>query len=340
MSTHEFVSTIRHRFDLKVGMSHAQGRVLEISRDYGHLALSLVDRGFEVSIGMPDDIYALDGRSDKRDVGPERLSNTVDFWSQGGFDTILQLQPFAPFGQGEEACLRLAELLRPGGKAILRCGQLDWERLEHLDHQLRERECTIIHAQAVDILDHWWIRARLAEDYPAAFEELVRVFKVPGAIELWEFIERQVVPLLSFSSLSPGFVIIERATPDHAPPAWSTQPRLEPHSSRIDAEVLRELLKEDFEAFQETFGKLTRTPGGVRLLVTLDQWLGRHLPARVDFLSLLDSDNRARILDLVAWRWTQGWNQHLPGCLSVAPLVEYEVFQSLVRVLKPLKETT
>lgn len=340
-----FIPKLRGRFDLMVGMAHSRGRVLEISSGVGRLAAPLFDRGLSVTLLTPHHGSDLREALGGREVHVLRASSDGALPVSETFDTILCLDP-PHDGEGHgDTLIHMVEGLNPGGKLLYRCTSLELKELESLERRLRPLGISITHAQACDLFDqNPALMHGLSESYDAAMEELARVFERPGALELWEFVERVLFPMLPAAGSKYGFLVIERFHEGHPSATWASKPRLEAPLISFDATAFAGVMGPDFERMSQTLNTLTRTPGGLRLLVVLDQMISRRLPTQIDYFSFLGPGNRARILDLIAWKWAQEWHEQIPDSLrssqglSLPPLLEYEVFRSVANVLKPLKE--
>ena len=340
MNRHGFARKLRARFDLMQAMTFSQGPILQLFPENGYLAASLYDRGLQVSLVTDAPSAKLGESLGTRDIS---LKASQAPWGEG-YAGILHLDATTPGDWDDELVIRLVKSLAPGGRLLCRLPRADAERLFILGDRLGELGAGIVHAQVCDVFDaNSGLRDALQEGYEETMRELSATFELPGAVGLWEFLERLVLPWFPLAGSAWLFVIVERGT--QAPSSWADRPRLESPLLHVDVDVLRSVGGSESDAMQQALNTLVRTPGGLRLLVTLDQMISRFLPLTIDFMSFLDEDNRARILDLVAWRWTQTWHSRIPPTMpsslgiALPPLLEYEVFQSLARILKPLKES-
>ncbi|MBI6546604.1 MAG: class I SAM-dependent methyltransferase [Cyanobacteria bacterium NC_groundwater_1444_Ag_S-0.65um_54_12] len=399
-----FVTTLKNLREIALAIQYSRGRVLDAGAGTGRFTIPLYDAGFDVT-GLDISAEMLDVARQAAGVRPIPFIAGSVFelpYEAASFDTIVSITVVPHFPQWTDILREYARVLRPGGRMIFNMCSLPnviWANRNGLRHgamahpkdpnyyqaevDLPDVSAALARAGAVvtqivpyDSFNHnYLLREALGTSNDTVMAELEHVFRWPGALELWAYVEQTVLPCLPIT-VSYGYLVIAevpgddgtQSTPWVPPPALELDGSSPEHrssylaqrgdplrraapgesgrgslSGALTTRVLRRMMgNPEFDAFYQGLQVRMQPEGAPKLIAALNELVGPYLPVPVDFMALLSPYHQARVLDQVAWRWAQGWYQRSPNGTfdrrgtAFAPLLEYEVLNHLTRVLRPL----
>lgn len=364
-----FVTTLKNLREIDLSTQLSRGRVLDAGAGTGRFTIPLFDAGFDVT-GLDVSAEMLEVARQAAGERPIPLVQGSVFdlpYESGSFDTIVSITVVPHFPQWADILREYTRVLRPGGRMIfnmcslpnvkyanrvaLRHGAMahpgdpNYYQAEIAPEEviatLAEIGATVTHLIPYDVFNHnYALREALGSRNEAVMAELEHAFREPGALELWDYIERALFPHMPFTASYGYMVVAELDGPDGKPTPWIPPTPLRLDAGRLDADVLNTVMGEAFEAFRTGLHAHLQPLGAVRLVAALNDLIGAHLPIPVDFLSFLDPLDQTRVLDQIAWRWACGWHAGTQAIshrgVDLAPLMEYETFNHLTKSLKPL----
>lgn len=360
--------------EIALACEFAQGKVLDAGCGTGRFTIPLHDAGFDVTgLDVSDGMITVARQVAAHRPIPFVQGSIFDLpFDAGSFDSVISITVINHFPQWGDILREYARVLRPGGRMVFNlrsrphvdfanrhgvrfgtpghAGDPNWFMAEveadDVIGTLRDMGATVTHLIPYGAFDsNLILQEALADGYDAAMAQLQTPFRQPGALELWDFLERSLFPALPIA-VGYGFMVVaEVPGPAGAPAPWSPPPAIELTNGLFDATAIKNVLGAEFIPFKQGLKEHLRPVGAIRLLAALNNVFGPKLPIAIDFLSLLDSEDQARVLDQVAWDWTRQWHGSLGDAFThsgapLAPMMTYEVFKDFARILKPLTKET
>lgn len=364
-----FVTTLKNVREIALSTQLSRGQVLDAGAGTGRFTIPLFDAGFDVTgLDVSAEMLGVARQAAGDRPIPLVQGSVFDLpYGPGSFDTVVSITVVPHFPQWADILREYARVLRPGGRMIFNMCSLpnvmfaNRDGLRHgaMAHPgdpnyyqaeispeeviatLAELGATVTHLIPYDVFNHnYALREALGPRNEAAMAELEHAFREPGALELWDYIECMLFPHMPFVASYGYMVVAELDGPDGKPTPWAPPAALPQDASLLDAAALKAAMGEGYEAFKAGLRSYLQPTGAVRLVAAFNDLIGPYLPLPVDFLSMLDPTDQARVLDQIAWRWACGWHGGAQAFshrgTDLAPLMEYEAFNQLAKSLKPL----
>ncbi len=338
----QIVDSIRRRVEFGLVNRFVSNRIWVCAPDSPGLADALADRGGDVIRveTYPAGAWGRDGG------GSHSGLLTEGDRPEGGVDTAIYLP--SPAESLDSLEIRgVLGLVNPTGRVIFRLttsedGSALDARLARVEATLQAAGATLTHVFPYGVFDdNPWLASLLGSSLGDAIGEIERSFQEPGAEEFWAFVEQYVLPFAPIGFTRHVLLVVERTPPELAE-SWRLRPRLGSLPC-VSKDALQHVMGPAFSEFSLLLRERVAPVGALRLLLAIEQRIGSLLPVPIDVLSLLTEEDRARILDHLAWRWAQQWPSLLPEALmdgrgiELAPLLEYSVYQGFIPALRPLR---